>query len=613
MMPRAFVIRCFVFAGGAALLLGGCTTSLFNRTPPVVEEPTALELEQIPSSGVVVVGDLAGIWGMRPFKVESIALVTGLKNTGSDPPPDAQRDILIGEMLAHNVRNPSQVLASPKNSLALVRGYMPPGVRKGDRFDLEIMLPPRSETTSLAHGWLMPTRLKELAVLEGRLHTGHEYATAQGHVLVDALLEASNDAVALKRGRVLGGGVALKSRPLGLALRTGKQSVRNSQLIAVSVNRRFHMFDRANIKQGVAKALRDNYIELQVHPRYQSNLWRYVRVVSEVAVRESAADRVERMSSLQAQLLEPTSSSRAALKLEAIGTDAIDTLRAGLKSSNDEARFYAAEALAYLDQKEAAPVLGELIRIEPAFRWHALTALSAMDEMAAYDELAGLLHSDSAETRYGALRALQQRNGQDPLVKGEALGDHLMLYSIASNGPPLVHIARTRAAEIVVFGRDVALKLPLVLTTDSHLTLKSTEDGQIRITQFAPGQDDRHAIASTRVDDVIRKLIAVGANYPEVVSILQQAKMRGQLEARIVVDALPKPGRTYLRPAGEGEENSSVEVASPLPSLFSRWEEKDAVTEEAAPPGDAETDDEIVPEIDEAEKSWWNIFGRMGG
>ena len=276
-------------------------------------------------------------------------------------------------------------------------------------------------------------------------------------------------------------------------------------------------------------------------------------------------------------------------------------------------RFYSAEALAYLDQAEAAPVLAELIRIEPAFRWHSLTALSSMDEMAAYDELAGLLHSDSAETRYGALRALQQRNAQDPLVKGEALGDHLTLHAIASNGPPLVHISRSRAAEIAVFGRNVELKLPLVLTTDSHLTLKSTDDGQIRITQFAPGKEDQHAIASTRVDDVIRKLIAVGATYPEVVSLLQQAKARGQLEARIVVDALPKPGRTYQRPEGEGEGSGSVEVASPLPSLFSRWEEKDAVTSETEPPSDDETDGEIVPEIDESEKSWWNIFGRMGG
>jgi hypothetical protein len=76
MMPRALVDRRFVIASGAAMLLGGCTTSLFNRTPPPVEEPTALELEELAIGNLVVVNDLAGTWGMRPFKVESIALVT---------------------------------------------------------------------------------------------------------------------------------------------------------------------------------------------------------------------------------------------------------------------------------------------------------------------------------------------------------------------------------------------------------------------------------------------------------------------------------------------------------------------------------------------------------
>jgi hypothetical protein len=317
-------------------------------------------------------------------------------------------------------------------------------------------------------------------------------------------------------------------------------------------------------------------------------------------------------------LLEPASSARAALKLEAIGNDAIDILREGLKSSSDEVRFYTAEALAYLDQEEAAPVLAELIRTEPAFRWHALTALSSMDEMDAYDELAKLLHHESAETRYGALRALQQRNAKDPLVKGETLGDQLTLHTINSDGPPLVHISRSRAAEIVVFGRDVGLKLPLVLTTPTHLTLKSTNDGAIRITNFQPGGEDREAMASSRISDVIRKLVEVGASYPEIVSLLQQAKARGQMDARIVVDALPRPGRTYQRPAGESASAEAVEVASPLPSLFSRWDEKNATTTPEPSPDDGaevgESDDEeIVPEMDESEKSWWNVFGRMGG
>ena len=67
--------------------------------------------------------------------------------------------------------------------MVLVRGYLPPGVRKGDHIDIDITVPPRSETTDLEGGWLMPTRLTEMAVLEGRLQTGHDRGMAQGQVL----------------------------------------------------------------------------------------------------------------------------------------------------------------------------------------------------------------------------------------------------------------------------------------------------------------------------------------------------------------------------------------------------------------------------------------------
>ena len=53
--------------------------------------------------------------------------------------------------------------------------------------------------------------------------------------------------------------------------------------------------------------------------------------------------------------------------------------------------------------------------VRPAFRAFALAALSAMDDMAAYDALDQLLEVPSAETRYGAFRALWAMNPQDDL------------------------------------------------------------------------------------------------------------------------------------------------------------------------------------------------------
>ncbi|MCA9268726.1 MAG: flagellar basal body P-ring protein FlgI, partial [Planctomycetales bacterium] len=222
MRPKAFFgglapSTCIAFV--LAVSLGCSMPHLYTAAPLPQEEPAA------PETGpqVIRVADLAGAWGMQAFKVENVALVTGLNNTGSDPPPDPRREMLLGDMRTHDVENPNAVLASTKTSMVMVRALLPPGVRQGDRVDIEVLVPPQSETTSLQGGWLMPTRLTETAVLDGRVHTGHEYVLAQGHVLVDAQLQGSDDPVAWRRGRVLGGGVVLKSRPLGLGVRSEHQ------------------------------------------------------------------------------------------------------------------------------------------------------------------------------------------------------------------------------------------------------------------------------------------------------------------------------------------------------------------------------------------------------
>ncbi len=130
-----------------------------------------------------LVGDYAVPFGMHPVKVEAVGLVTGLPGTGSDPDPSPQRDELMSEMKAYGVSHPNEILASGTASLVLVRGYMRPGIQQGDHFDLEVRVPSRSGTTSLSGGWLMETRLAEMAVLQGSVREGSLLAKGQGAVL----------------------------------------------------------------------------------------------------------------------------------------------------------------------------------------------------------------------------------------------------------------------------------------------------------------------------------------------------------------------------------------------------------------------------------------------
>ena len=269
------------------LVLPACAaTSIRSQSPEEIAQ-SAIEAR--------LVGEVAVPDGMRPVAVEAIALVTGLAGSGSDPQPSPERTALLDEMQKRGVINPNQVMASSGTSLVFVRGYLRPGVQKGDRFDVEVRIPSRSETTSLRDGWLMESRLREMAAIANSVHQGHVLALAKGPILIDPAAELNGDKTGPGRGRILGGGVALKSRPLRLVLKPDHRSVRNSAMIGTALNRRFSTFQQG-IKHGVATPKTDEYVELILHPRYKDNISRtcrfYARLRSRNAGRAVGATQV---------------------------------------------------------------------------------------------------------------------------------------------------------------------------------------------------------------------------------------------------------------------------------------------------------------------------------
>jgi len=549
-----------------AVVLGGC--SWWDEMVVRSQSPD----EQEPSQpSVRLVGDLAVPFGMFPIKVEAVGLVTGLRGTGSDPQPSPQRQVLLADMRARGVENPNAVLASPDTAMVLVRGMLRPGIQKGDRFDLEVRVPSRSETTSLRGGWLLPTELTELAVLDSRIHSGHVLAKATGPVMVDPSAEGEEDRVMMSRGRILGGGVALKSRPLGLVLKPGSQSVLNSAQIETAVNKRFYGTFRGT-RVGVAKAKTDEYVELRVHPRYDENIERYVQVVRSIALRSSEAKRQKRLALLEKQLLDPISTSRAASQLEAIGLQSVEVLRKGIASKDPEVAFRAAEALAYLDQREAAEPLARVAREQPAFRVFALAALSGMDDLVAADQLRELLNGTSAETRYGAFRALWAMRRSDPTVMGEQLGGQFSYHVLDTAGSPMIHVTRSQRPEIVLFGKDQCLRPPFVLEAGNQIMVVGTESGEVAVSKFAVNAMDQKRVVSNRVDDVIRAIVDLEGTYPDVVQALQEARDKGSLVSRFEVDALPEAGRSYDRVADAPSDSEQSTSGTPSPKgLLPEW------------------------------------------
>jgi flagellar basal body P-ring protein FlgI len=112
-LAKAAVVLLLVVA------MQGCAASPKNAplTAPadIAVDPSSLQL----------VGQLSGVWGTKPQRVDGVSLVVGLPGTGSDPPPTAERDVLLSEMQTREVDKPNSVLASSSTALVRVRALIP--------------------------------------------------------------------------------------------------------------------------------------------------------------------------------------------------------------------------------------------------------------------------------------------------------------------------------------------------------------------------------------------------------------------------------------------------------------------------------------------------------
>jgi flagellar basal body P-ring protein FlgI len=528
-----------------------------------------------------LIGDYTTFAGLSPVVIEGVGLVVGLNGTGGDPAPSMYRTLLLEDMKKNKVENPNKLLADPNTALVVVRAYLPPLMAKGETIDVDVTLPESAQATSLAGGWLMRARLGEQTFVPGRgVLEGHVFASAVGPILVGAVAGgAKKDELALlKKGRVLGGGTVVRERELSIYLSNEFRSVRNSTRIAEAIGRRFHDYNKHGIKEPMATAKTDTKIVLKVHPRYKDNYPRYLQIIRHIAFRETAVAQRVRLQSLARDLLIPEKAEKAALELEAIGPSAIPTLKTGLKAPTTECQFYAACALAYLDDDECIPVLAAAAKDEPAFRVFALAALSTIDDAEAQLKLRELMNEKSAETRYGAFRAMWVADKEEPFIRGIPLrNNQYHLHVLETTGEPMVHVTMHTRPEIVLFGARQEFATPLYVSAGSHVMVTAPPGSQkVSVARFEPGKPDQKREVSLHVAEVIEAAAELGANYPDIVQMLAEADRQHNFEGRMALDALPQAGRYYERPeldegvpvAKRKSQKARVGKANYVPNLF---------------------------------------------
>ena len=516
------------------------------------------------------VGQVCGVKGLRPAQIEGIGLVVGLEGTGSEPKPSGQKDYLLRELKTNSsTDNAKNALKSKNTSMVMIRGWIPPAAQKGDSIDLEIIAPPNSDTTSLKFGQLLKTDLRPMNASSRSVQVGNIMGKARGTVLVDELFESASDDTHLLKGRILGGGVLKTSRDIKLVVHSESTSVKVTRSIAHAINQRYSSLTQDG-RDDAAKPVTDRIIELNIPEEYEHNLGRFIQSLQAMAYGETQQERSDRLTDLDRRIADPATAQRAAIELEAIGTNAEPILRQALQHPDFEVRFYVAESLAYMAIADGVPHLKLAAETEPAFRWHALTALASIKDNIATQALISLLDVPSAETRYGAFRALQASNPDEKKIEGIRLGDEFYFHEVSSDAEGLVHFSRTKRPEIVVFGNDhVADDFIFV---EPGITVRAIDGKRVQVTRFDPVDGENRMTCSSRISELLKVLARFGVEYTTLLDLCREADAGDTLNSRLVINVAPKIGSKSMRDSvgqtGSSGERSERYIAPPVPDMF---------------------------------------------
>ncbi|MEO1865056.1 MAG: hypothetical protein ABGX98_04800, partial [Pseudomonadota bacterium] len=235
------------------------------------------------------------------------------------------------------------------------------------------------------------------------------------------------------------------------------------------------------------------------------------------------------------------------------------------------------------------------------FRWNALTALASLNDVSASMALADLLNLQSAETRYGAFRALRAQSPNDSLVDGDWLASDFFLHVVPSEAEPLLHFSRSKRPEIIVFGTNQTVA-DNFLHVETGLTVRANGNGTVSVSRYATDEEEKK-VCSNRVGDLVKTLADMGYGYGPQMKMFRAAKKSEMLNTRLVVNAVPKLGREYSPDGDEiPAERSEKYVAEALPELFRTGNER--VT--SVPRVEEETVGEIEAEIKSENDSNWD-------
>ena len=575
MFSSTTFVRSLVLAmASAAVLTGaGCSDPENNRpsaTQPVIRYQS-LGLRAVPDYLKGTVYEMSNLQDTKPFLVSGFGLVVRLRGTGDNSAiPAPVRDYLIKEMLRHGFgghriqgyenMGPESIMRDPTTAVVRADGYVPPGARKDDHFDVLVSALEESNTTSLANGQIYQTELKYLGGDENRPTSSvNVYAKVWGPVFVNPAysllnpvkLQEASAKQSLRYGIVMDGGVSDFDNPLVLRVREPQFSTARS--IERAINRRFQgVADKTNQLGELAMAAAQNeaFVNVYVPKVYRGNWEHFAGVVKHLYVNSSPGSLALMAEKLAQAAVQPDARlENISLALEGIGQPAEGVLLKLIKNPSPEVGFAAARALAYIGDAtgEARDYLMKIAGTpNHDFRLEAVKVLTDLPDSGETSQyLRQLVNSDNTLVRIEAYRALARNN--DPLVFTKVVHEKFVLDIVPSSGRPFIYATRRGVPRLAIFGARQNVRTPTIFSAlDSRLTVSADKSGGpiklfYRSLRSQGDPIDQNIMQVSRADlaDVIARLGGEASgveerfsfSYSDVIALLQQMNTSGKLVA----------------------------------------------------------------------------------
>ncbi len=489
--------------------------------------------------------------------VSGYGLVAGLRNTGDSDVPMIIREYILRDMMKRGIPKAESILNDKRVAIVQVEGIMPPGIRRGEQFDVQVSAIAGSHVSSLAHGRLFQCDLSINGANE--LRPGNPVANlarAQGEIFVNPAYAlsgppdpSSQAAASLRMGIVMNGAQAMADRPMRLRLRSPQFSM--ARFVENRIDSKFQNRD-------IAAAENEAIVHFVVPSAYAGDWEHFRQLVTHLYVDA----RPEIVPVLGSRLVAAARKPDAPLLdvsycLEGLGEAAGPYVDELLTDGNPAVVYAAARAGAFVQHQGSIYTLMEIARTEGhPFQVSAVQNLGKLppSPMIA-SRLRQLVNSDQQLVRIEAYKTLARH--KDPTILSRVVEERFVLDIVPGDGPPLIYATRSGVPRIAIIGTRAKVEMPLTFTALANQFMISSNLSDRTLTLYYRGEDVRKPVKMLSSPDLPELIARLGGDggedetrlnfsYSEILGMLESLATQGKIIAS-ATDGQRLPAAVYLQ------------------------------------------------------------------